>query len=186
VSASEWIYANIPDGSTITSEEWDDGLPLGIPGKNQSYEFISLAIYNPESLEKWQKLSQQISGADYIILSSNRLYSSIPRMPQRYPVSTLFYELLFSEKLGFKKVAEFNSRPCFPPIGTPIFCLNDDSFEESFTVYDHPVVKIYQKSNYTPELFSPLLEEKLINSTKYLNPKDTNHLNIFNLESVSR
>jgi len=186
VSASEWIYANIPGGSTITSEEWDDSLPLGIPGKNQSYKFVSLAIYNPESLEKWEKISQQISEADYIILSSNRLYSSIPRMPQRYPVSTLFYKLLFSEKLGFKKVAEFNSRPCFPPLGTPIFCLNDDSFEESFTVYDHPVVKIYQKSNYTSDLFLPLLEEKLINSTKYLNPKETNHLNIFNSESLTR
>jgi len=187
VAASEWIYENVSPGSKITAEEWDDALPLDLVGKNKSYQFLSLAMYPPESSQKWQKLSQQISEADYIILSSNRLYASIPKMPQRYPVSSLFYQLLFSEKLGFKKVAEFNSRPCFPPIGSShIFCLNDDDSEESFTVYDHPVIKIFQKYNFSSDLLNPLLDEALINSAQYVNPADLNSQNILILQRSVR
>lgn len=176
VLASKWIYENIPPGSKITSEEWDDGLPLGIPGYAVNYINVPLTPYNPETLEKWQKITQQIQEADYIIMSSNRLFGSIPKLPERYPVTSLYYKLLFTEKLGFKKVAEITSYPCFPPIGKPLFCLNDDSSEESFTVYDHPKIVIFKKSNFSPDLLKPLLNLELIKKAKYINPKETNYL----------
>lgn len=176
VLASKWIYDNIPAGSKITSEEWDDGLPLGIPGCSTNYINIPLAPYNPETLEKWQKITDQLKEADYIIMSSNRLFDSIPKLPQRYPVTTLYYQLLFKEKLGFKKVAKITSHPCFLPIGKPLFCLNDDSSEESFTVYDHPKIIIFKKENFSEKLLLPLLNEEIIKKAKYLNPKETNYL----------
>jgi len=51
-----------------------------------------------------------------------------------------FYQLLFSGRLGFEKVEEFNSFPSIGPLSFP-----DEDAEESFTVFDHPVIRIYKK-----------------------------------------
>ena len=177
IIASQWIYQNIPPGAKITSEEWDDGLPLGIPGyQSLKYTNIPLGLYNTENLEKWQRITQEIIEADYIIMSSNRLFDSIPKLPERYPVASLYYQLLFKEKLGFRKVAEITSYPCFPPITKPLFCLNDSSAEESFTVYDHPKIAIFKKENFSRDLLQPFLDQKLINQARYVNPAETNRL----------
>lgn len=77
---------------------------------------------------------------DYIILASNRLYGSIPRSPWRYPVQTEFYKLLFEGKLGYKLV---NTTQVTPELFGMRF--DDQSADESFTVYDHPRVDIFQK-----------------------------------------
>lgn len=177
IKASEWIYDNIPSGSKITSEEWDDGLPLDLINYHNSYKNISFGLYNPESLEKWEKITQQLNETDYIVMSSNRLFGSIPRLPLRYPVASLYYQLLFKEKLGFKIVAEITSRPCLNLIFLPKVCINDDNSEESFTVYDHPKIFIFKKEkNFSPKLLNPLLDQNLINQAKYVNPQETNKL----------
>jgi 4-amino-4-deoxy-L-arabinose transferase-like glycosyltransferase len=145
VMASQWIYENIPSGSIISCEHWDDCLPLTI-GENshQLYQVETLTLYDPDTLEKWQKTNQQLKKVDYLILSSNRLWGAIPEVPERYPISAKFYEDLLAERLNFKKVAEINSYPTVPILNLPIA---DDWVEESFTVYDHPKVLIFQKKS---------------------------------------
>lgn len=175
--ASGWIYKNIPAGAKITNEEWDDGLPLSVFGNDyDQYIHIPLGLYNTETEEKWRKVSREIAETDYIIMSSNRLFGSIPRLPRRYPVTSLFYKLLFDEKLGFKKVADITSRPCFLPFKPYFFCFNDDNSEESFTVYDHPRIVIFKKEDFKENLLEPLLNNDLINRTEDLNPNKTNFL----------
>lgn len=145
VRASRWIYDHILPGSVLSCEYWDDCLPLALgaasPGQ---YDTEILHFYDPESPEKWQKINSQLERIDYLVLSSNRLWGSIPRNPKRYPETTKFYQDLFQNKLQFNKVAEFSSLPCFPP-GLKWFCFDDQGADESFTVYDHPQVIIYQK-----------------------------------------
>ena len=34
IAASEWIYANVPRRSALTSEIWDDSLPYALPNTN--------------------------------------------------------------------------------------------------------------------------------------------------------
>ena len=87
-------------------------------------------------------LIDQLEGADYIFVSSNRLYESIPRIPERYPMTIEYYDMLFSGELGFELVKTFTSRPSLFGIE-----LNDDGAEEAFTVYDHPKVLIFQKTD---------------------------------------
>jgi YYY domain-containing protein len=145
ILASRWIYDNLPDGSVIGSEHWDDDLPLDLPepGKSKGarkYRLVELPMYEEDTEEKYNLIRSRLRECDYIVLASNRLYRSIPRLPQRYPMTTKYYELLFSGQLGFEKVAEFTT---YPKLGPFVFC--DDDADESFTVYDHPKPIVFKK-----------------------------------------
>ncbi|MBI2765055.1 MAG: phospholipid carrier-dependent glycosyltransferase [Chloroflexi bacterium] len=150
IAASRWIYANVPPGSTITSELWDDSLPYAIPGQTAAYKIVETAPYDTDSLQKMQDLvygragkdpTVGLNGADYVAISSNRVRSSVPRLEREYPATIRYYELLDSGELGFDLVADFKVQPSF--LGLSV---DDSSAEESFTVYDHPEVRIYKKS----------------------------------------
>ena len=148
VDASSWIYKNIPLGSTIATEYWDDALPLSIKSDSSSfYQYQSIHIADIEDVypSKINMIKNQLNQSDYYILSSNRFYKPIPKNFDIFPKTTKLYQSLFDGSLGYQKVAEFSSYPCFPPVGKSWFCLNDDSSEEAFTVYDHPKVLIFKK-----------------------------------------
>ena len=145
VQASRWIYANVPDGSVLGLEHWDDNLPFGLSEEGANigahrYRIVEFPMYEDDTQAKYELLKSRVREVDYIILASNRLYRTIPRLPQRYPMSTRYYQALFSGALGFEKVAEFTSYPRLGP-----FVFNDDSADESFTVYDHPKPLIFKK-----------------------------------------
>jgi 4-amino-4-deoxy-L-arabinose transferase-like glycosyltransferase len=147
LAASEWLYQNVPAGSTLANEHWDDALPLPLPSKTPAvFKSETLELYHFDTPQKWQKIARQLEKTDFLILSSNRLYAPLMKVSEKYPQTTQYYQDLFSGSLGFVKVAEFTSRPCFPPLKTHWFCFNDDEAEEAFTVYDHPKVIIFKKS----------------------------------------
>lgn len=140
ITASKWIYSHIPSNSIIAVEHWDDALPLHLPyQQNATYMFEELPVFDQENSHKWEIIKRKLMNADYYILSSNRAWGSMPLMPKQFPKTSLYYNMLFAEELGLKKVAEFTSRPTLGGIE-----INDDFAEESFTVYDHPIVLIYK------------------------------------------
>jgi YYY domain-containing protein len=142
VSASEWIVANVPDGSSIAWEYWDLTLPVGVPSlAGHSYDQPILHLYANEDQNKLTEIIGTLQRTEYIVLSSGRLSDSIPRMPWRYPMATRYYEALFSGELGFDQVAHFTSPPELFGIE-----IDDRSAEEALTVYDHPEVTIFRKS----------------------------------------
>jgi 4-amino-4-deoxy-L-arabinose transferase-like glycosyltransferase len=145
VKASEWIYQNIPNNSTILTEYWDDALPLGIKEENNKvFQNLQLPVFDPDTQQKWQKINNFLSRGDYLILSSNRGWGSISTVPEKYPKMKKFYEDLFDNKLSYKKIKEFTSYPSFSYLGIPL-SLPDQWADEAFTVYDHPKVMIFKK-----------------------------------------
>lgn len=163
--ASEWIYRNLPAGSVITKEEWDDLIPYGmeVDGVGMSaesrFEVLSFPLQEPDDQTKVDMLVDRLQRADYIIVSSNRFYGWLPRLQDRFPVSNRYYELLFQGRLGFTLVKEFTSYPALGPLTFP-----DDKADESFTVYDHPKVMIFGRASRLSEvelrdLFQPYLSE---------------------------
>ena len=144
LAASEWIHTSIPAGATIATEHWDDALPLALPGYGgaERYRMLQLPLYDDDTEAKRERVLDVLNQADFIVLSSNRLSQSIPRIPRRFPMTIRYYEGLFSGELGFKPVAEFTSRPSI--LGFEII---DDDAEEAFTVYDHPRVRIFGKTS---------------------------------------
>lgn len=168
VTASRWIFENIKQGSVLGNEHWDDPLPLRIDGKDpfggmyrglKSSQDSLMDWYGEDTPEKRTQAISWINEADYIVLSSNRLYGSIPRLQMRYPMTTKYYQWLFDGTLDFDLVATFTSRPQL--LGIEI---NDDNAEEIFTVYDHPKVLIFKKgARYDPSKTAALLNSVDLN-----------------------
>lgn len=148
VQATEWINKNIPAGKTLALEHWDDSLPLF---GQQNYQVQTLALYDPDTNEKWKTINSQLAQSDYIVIASNRLYVPLQKLTdcqklppgKCYTQTAQYYKDLFGENLGFKKVAKFSVEPQIPFTKITI---NDQSAEEAFTVYDHPKIFIFKKS----------------------------------------
>lgn len=147
VRATMWINSHIKSGSTLAVEHWDDQLPLF---DQEKYHFFTFPLYEPDTQEKWQLINKQLSQTDYIIIASNRLYVPLEKLtdcatlpPGRcYKTTAQYYKDLFSGKLHFREVAQFESKPTIPFVNRVV---DDQSADESFTVYDHPKVIIFQK-----------------------------------------
>ena len=50
------------------------------------------------------------------MLASNRLWRTIPRLPERYPMSTRYYQALFDGELGFEQVYTWATPPRLGPL----------------------------------------------------------------------
>ena len=144
IAASRWIYSNIPCGVSLANEHWDDPLPMRIDGKDgfgSCYKGLEINNYWPDDRHKLDDMLGKLEQADYLILSSNRLYLSIPRLPKRFPFTIEYYRMLFSGELGFDLIYTGTSYPRL--FG---FEFSTDNAEEPFTVYDHPKVYIFKKN----------------------------------------
>jgi YYY domain-containing protein len=156
IAASAWIYNNIPTGSKLTWEVWDDPLPLGLQNRSPDlfgYTLLRTEPFTEDEQLKFESYTQAdgtvklglldtLDQTDYLIYSSNRAYDTISRMQQRFPATTRYYEAVFNGSLGFELIADIHSYPTLLgiPIPTPIYA------EEAFSVYDHPRVLIFQKT----------------------------------------
>jgi hypothetical protein len=151
IQASHWIYNNIPANSLILTEHWDDGLPLHMSGFHHRYQTQQLPVFYQDDQAKWQEINLLLDQADYYILSSNRAWGSITRVPEKYPRMSQFYLDLFEGKTNYQLVAKFSSYPSLEYLGLPI-SFDDSWSEEAFTVYDHPEVYVFERKNHNPAL----------------------------------
>lgn len=157
VTASKWIYENLEDKSYVLSETANVvDIPLGIPDyklpPNYSLNVISFDFYHLNENEKlFTDLLKHLGKADYIFIPSRRIFKNHTLQPEKFKIATRYYQLLFSGKLGFEKVAEFAA---FPQInlGPLYFKFPDEEAEETFTVFDHPVIRIYKKAKYMTQI----------------------------------
>ena len=183
--SATWMAQNIPNGNTVSQESfWEEGSRVSIEAHNWcdpevlSQQGICQAVMfdmypDAPNDEKIDYLVGQLKKTDYYVINSNRLYATMPKLPWRYPVQIQFYDLLFSGKLGFQQVASFTDYPTVPLVGWQV---NDDSADESFTVYDHPKVLIFKKTQKLADdelrgLFAPTLTAPAIAKRK-VGPND--------------
>ena len=168
IAAGQWMLENAPVGSRITTERWDDALPYtnGNDLGCRPFCLVETLPYDEDEPAKYfgrmqptsdrnyppaqeqfvEGLIGQLGRADYVVLSSARVYSSVARLPHRFPATLRYYQALFDGSLGYQLVADFHSFPTL--FGLPI---PDLSAEEQFTVYDHPRVLIFRRT----ETFNP-------------------------------
>jgi YYY domain-containing protein len=143
IEATEWIVENVEPGSVLSAQAWDDALPLRLPGVDtEAYPIEQLVMVGTDSEAKIREVARQLRTIDYVVESSPRLWGVVERIPARFPSTIMFFESLDSGALGFERVATFTNRPS---LGW--FSIDDSTAEEAFSVYDHPEVRIWQKTS---------------------------------------
>ncbi len=146
ISASRWMYETMPAGSVILWELWDDPLPKSLPDEpgmdmgTTGLRNIDWSPYEEDTAEKYQRMREALRAADYVAYSSKRIYDSVDELPTRYPLTNLYYERMFDGSLGFELAGEFTSPP-------RLFGLefDDRHADESWSLYDHPQVLVFEK-----------------------------------------
>ncbi|MBZ0111660.1 MAG: glycosyltransferase family 39 protein, partial [Thermoanaerobaculia bacterium] len=149
VAASRWIYEHVPEGSKIAVEHWDDALPLRLDADRgrSRFQYVQMPLYATDSRLKLDWLLATLESSDYVVLSSDRLIESIPRIPMRYPMTVRYYEDLVSGELGYQLAFEIRGSP--RRLGFEIAL---PGVEEAFSVYDHPHVRIFRRTgDFDPE-----------------------------------
>ncbi|GAC1640144.1 MAG: hypothetical protein NVS4B12_01160 [Ktedonobacteraceae bacterium] len=166
VQASRWMYSHLKPHSTLTYEQWDDPLPVAVDQHDPS-EFTQLVytnvygqsttgldLYGDDTMAKAQLLSRLLPKIDVITMSTDRLDKSIPRLPDRYPLTIHYYQLLFSGQLGFHLAKQFENHPNLLGI-----TLDDSNADESYSVFDHPTARIFVRDNPYPYTSDQLLQK---------------------------
>ena len=165
-------------GAALANETtWDDGLPLRMDGYDPYggiYQGgLNFEMYWDDNDEKLQRFTGTLAQADYVLITSSRQWASTTRVPERYPLTSEYYRHLlgcpveqtiewcytvaepgmFVGDFGFELVQVFQSNP---RLGN--FEINDQFAEEAFTVYDHPKVFVFAKTEaYSPERVAEIL-----------------------------
>ena len=179
-------------GSAIANEgEWDDSLPLRIDGYDPFGGLyttdLNFNMYWDDNPDKLDRFTRILDEAEYIVITSNRQWGTLPRLPERFPMSTTYYRNLlgcppektiewcyrvakpgqFTGEMGFDLVETIQSNPKIGP-----FSINTQFAEEAFTVYDHPKVLIFQKTaQYDPKKVRDILGVVDFSKIIHLTPK---------------
>ena len=164
--ASDWLNANAPEGALMLKEHWEEGI-RGL----ERFEHRELPMYNPDTPQKIAQVAADLAEGDYLLFYSSRLFGTIPRLPGDYPIpygmTRAFYPMLFAGELGYELVHVGHKYPSLlgvslvndvygraglaPPAGVDAFApgglrVHVGFADESFTVYDHPQVLIFENT----------------------------------------
>jgi hypothetical protein len=173
-AASRWVYANVPPGTTLLSEQWDDYLPatMILDGEQRRRDEFSndelTWLSSPDAGDDEAKLRanlEKLAAAEYVTILSNRVYGVVPRLPERFPLSSQYHQLLFDGRLGYELVWVGDRTPRllglslvpdtfgWPGLTPPADVANTLSdgpnisfgrVDESFVVYDQPLTMIFR------------------------------------------
>ncbi len=180
----------------INESSWDDGLPLridGYDGFGGLYQpGLNMEMYWNDDETKLERFVTNLSQGDYLFISSNRQWATLPRVPERYPLtSAYYYHLLgcppeediiwcyntarpgdFEGDLGYELVEVFESFPTLEIPGLFHWEVNDQFAEEAFTVYDHTKVLIFKKrADFDENKVRALLSAVDLSNVVHLTPK---------------
>ncbi|MBT7079856.1 MAG: hypothetical protein HN926_10910, partial [Chloroflexi bacterium] len=160
---STYLRENAEPGSKVVQEHWEEGIP-GVIGLDMHER---AELYNDEGGNKFDKLSVLLAKSDYFVLLSNRLYATIPRLPDRYPVTSEFYQKMFSGELGYELAysgsryigglgvdyyedpfarLDFGPPEGFEPPSSGLFTAGFGWADESFSVYEHPQTFVFENT----------------------------------------
>jgi 4-amino-4-deoxy-L-arabinose transferase-like glycosyltransferase len=161
-AASDWLGAHVPPGGVIAVEEWDHPLPVGADG----YEMRLVPILDEDTPRKWALIDAALAEADVVVIASRRGYGALSRWPRRFSQSVDYYRSLLAGERGFRVAACFGRWPAVGPVALaddplaaaglsvpsslgcqplpPVMWL--PRLDESFVVYDHPLVVILRRS----------------------------------------
>jgi hypothetical protein len=133
LTASSWIVDTLSPHSLVLSEA---GNVINIPLLPSSLNVRNFDFYNLDHDPQLQsELPFLVYQSDYILVPSRRIFKN--QQSAAYPYSNQYYRQLFSGSLGYQLVNQFS-------LNTDLL-LNSENAEETWSVFDHPTIRVYQK-----------------------------------------
>ncbi len=181
----------------LSNESWDEGLPVRLnlwDPFSQLYLGNSMEVRWMDDENKKTMFLETLNASDYVIVPSQRAIWASCRMPLMYPMTMAYYRSLFNGDLGFELVAEFQAPMILGPLqvsdvgGTwaigktpalPVFNYNILAAEEAFSVYDHPPVWIFKKTDsFNIEKVKQILDSVDLSQVVVQSPRDATYFEV--------
>lgn len=171
-TASHVIATRIPAGSYIF-EEAGNSINIPVPPPDTPilipfYTFNAVDLYEMTKESDLQKIQRTLDQADTLIIPSRRIFASrtclrpsdvgmnlsdhllnqnCEKLTNMYPYHQEYYKQIFGEKSEFIQTARVSSFPRIEFFGKILLEFPDEFAEETWTVFDHPVIRIYERVN---------------------------------------
>lgn len=140
IAASEWLVEHLPPEAAILHDpEPLITLPLGATERFQ-IEILDLYGNRLRDIRDTEFYAQALDGKQYIIIVSRRNYGAVYHLAALFPQAACYYRSVFDGSLGYRLAARFSNYPHWGP-----FVWNTDAAEETFRVFDHPNVYIFER-----------------------------------------
>lgn len=163
ISASKWIFQHLESNAFILSETANVvDIPYVINEiSKKNFDYISFNFYDLDNNYHLQaNLRHYLKKADYVIIPSRRIIYNYTcflnandisyhkkrckEILKKYPLLQKYYQdLLYSGK--YKLIKTFSSFPKIKFLEKTLIELPDEEAEETWTVFDHPVIRIYKR-----------------------------------------
>ena len=105
-----------------------------------------------------QKIVEGFLASDYFLVQSRRIFMNHQKLPKLFPKTANLYDKLFDGELGFAQIKEFHSYPTLSFLGLSVE-FSDETAEETWSVFDHPVIRIFKKVKpLTKETYTKVFE----------------------------
>ena len=138
--------------------------------QERHFNVISFDFYNVDTDIRLEKeLTNHLQNINYMFVPSRRIFANhtclgpstsdqalntisykfdrCEKLEEKYPILSSYYKNLF-DRNKYQKIAEFTSYPKISLFGKTFLEFPDENSEETWTVFDHPVIRIYKKVKY--------------------------------------
>ena len=163
---TEWLREEYP-GKRFIAQTWDEWGAFGAIG------FHDIRDSDPEKLTGQLRGTPKhhwdtgLADADGLALVSKRAYGTTFRWPERFKNTNTLFQLLFSEQLGYRMVKVFDRTIDIGP-----WKLYADQEDESFKVYDHPKIVVWEHTGKLREdsvkLSADAMEAMILNPPEWV------------------
>lgn len=166
LQASEWLYRNVPAGATLVVERWDHSLPVPLTVDGAARTPGEYDVVEVDSFSEPAALAAAFDEADVVVLSSPRVWQVVVEQGRYHTRAARLYNDLLSGGTAFRNVRMWRVEPRigavslrsnpFADAGVPPptawratapapYTLSFGPADESFSVYDHPLVVLLHK-----------------------------------------
>ncbi len=139
-TASRWLSTVASADQVVAFETWDESISIATDGG--AIQRVELPSYDlPDDEEKVARWTNQLERADWVVLTSNRIYRTVLANPQRFPRTGRLYRLLLTGEAGFEVLTRVTRGPRIFGLGWPV-----QRADESFVNYEFPQVVILRRT----------------------------------------
>jgi len=134
-AASEWLAMMVEPDQVVAFEHWDETVRLKGSAR------VDLPSYDlPDDEAKVRRWLEVLEGADWVVLTSNRVRRTVLVNRERFPRTGRLYKLLLTGEAGFQPLARIDRAPRLFGLIRPV-----QLADESFLNYDFPRVVILRR-----------------------------------------